>query len=210
MRDFFHFDFSGDLALQCTIIHSRLSCYLTSLTHKKLFGCVGRMFFKKFSAGEPDSIFDISENAPKGYFQFLFHILTLSSVPELAGWQELWWLPQFSSLNWLITLLHLSLNKPKKIYGQSKCFTDTTSLLPISNIHLPFYSIYKLPIKVKAGKSQEHLCLHSDTNHAMVGIETLWKVKRTKKFPPFFAPSLSLSRSSSHIAGYCFFWQGWQ
>ena len=88
------------------------------------------------------------------------------------------------------------------------CRHYISTLLPISNIHLPFYSIYKLPIKVKAGKSQEHLCLHSDTNHAMVGIETLWKVKRTKKFPPFFAPSLSLSRSSSHIAGYCFFLAG--
>ena len=130
MRDFFHFDFSLRVS-RIAMYYYTLSVVLLFdiLDTQKVIWLCGQNVFKKFSVGEPDSIFDISENAPKGYFQFPFHILTLSSVPELAGWQELWWLPQFSSLNWLITLLHLSLNKPKKIYRQSKCFADTTSLL---------------------------------------------------------------------------------
>ena len=90
MRDFFHFDFSLRVS-RIAMYYYTLSVVLLFdiLDTQKVIWLCGQNVFKKFSVGEPDSIFDISENAPKGYFQFPFHILTLSSVPELAGWQEL-------------------------------------------------------------------------------------------------------------------------
>ena len=86
MRDFFHFDFSLRVS-RIAMYYYTLSVVLLFdiLDTQKVIWLCGQNVFKKFSAGEPDSIFDISENAAKGYFQFPFHILTLSSVPELAG-----------------------------------------------------------------------------------------------------------------------------